>query len=40
MEFVHAEDGLRLAAERRYQLVPENGVSDADLDCYLGMDPR
>ena len=39
MEFVPTEDGLRLAAERHYQLVPKNGVSDAELDCYRAMDP-
>jgi hypothetical protein len=37
MEFVPTGDGLRLAAKRHYQLVPKNGVSDADLDCYRAM---
>jgi hypothetical protein len=37
MEFAHTDDGLRLAAERHYQLVPKNGLTDADLDLYRSM---
>lgn len=38
MEFTLTDDGLRLAGERHYQLVPKDGVSDADLEHYRGMD--
>ena len=33
-EFIHTEDGLRLAAEKHYLLVPRDGISDDDLDKY------
>jgi hypothetical protein len=39
MEFIPTDDGLRLAAERHYQLVPKDGISEADLDLYRNMDP-
>lgn len=39
MELVHTEDGLRIAGERHYQLVPKDGISDVELDQYAQMDP-
>jgi hypothetical protein len=37
MEFAHTDEGLRLAAERHYTLVPKNGLTDADLEIYRTM---
>jgi hypothetical protein len=37
MEFAQTEDGLRLAAERHYQLVPKDALTDADIDLYRSL---
>lgn len=34
MEFTHTDEGLRLAAERHYVLVPKDSLTDADLEAY------
>lgn len=33
-EFEQAEDGIRVASERHYKLVPPEDVTDTDLSVY------
>ena len=37
MEFTQTDQGLRLAAERHYTLVPVDGLTDNDLQKYRDM---
>jgi len=34
MEFTNMDEGIRLASERHYQLVPEDSLTDQDLEQY------